>query len=131
MGVTKQDINASEAIWEFFSQFELNGLVNDRHVRSEVQQIEIYPNPAADVLPIQETGAGICNGESSFYVFNNVFRQVMSGKMNGSFHKMDVAALQPGIYYLTVVRDVQRLQRRYILSLLVAHISFQNRQTFP
>lgn len=48
---TNQDINASELIWEFFSQYDLNGAISNTE-DLEHSSIEVYPNPTTNQLTI-------------------------------------------------------------------------------
>lgn len=53
-GSVNQDFNAAVAVWEFFAQYDLNGLMNTTGVVDESHRIpiSIFPNPADDILYI-------------------------------------------------------------------------------
>ncbi len=109
VGVTNQDFNASEEIWEFFSQFELGGVINDLPLVEANQRLAIFPNPASEVLHLQAGSEG-----STFHIFDSVGREIMRGKMNGPSHTIQLADWQAGIYYLTVVSGEQRFSRLFV-----------------
>jgi len=54
-GATNQDFDASEAIWDFFNQYDLNGKRNPLSVKqlNSEPAITIYPNPANDFITVK------------------------------------------------------------------------------
>lgn len=54
-GATNRDFNASEAIWEFFNQYDLQGKREPvSNIPPEMQSIiSVYPNPAHDFVTIE------------------------------------------------------------------------------
>lgn len=55
-GSTNQDFNASERVWNFFAQYDLNGLMNTTGaVREQAPQIpvSIFPNPSDGIFQVR------------------------------------------------------------------------------
>ena len=100
-GVTNQDFNASETIWEFFSQFKLDGISANSGEVDLLNEIGIYPNPVNDILNIYSDK----NTDGYFYISNNISQKILNGKLNRNNISIPVSHLQPGIYYLTLVID--------------------------
>ena len=53
IGVTNQDIRASQEIWRFFSQYRLDELTDVAAPVSATPEWTVYPNPAVDYLLLQ------------------------------------------------------------------------------
>ncbi len=102
IGVTNQDINASEEIWEFFSQFNLDGIVANKDEPDILNDIKIFPNPVHDILNLN---ADNLNMGGRYYIMNNISQKISGGKINGHSKSIPVGHLQPGIYYLTIVMN--------------------------
>ena len=98
IGITNQDFNASEVIWQFFSQYDLNGLTNSTEEFWE-NKITAFPNPVRDFLTII-TNELFINGD--FEIYNNFSQKIKSGKINGKNIAIDTGDMNPGIYYLAV-----------------------------
>jgi len=62
------------------------------------EKVQVYPNPASGVLYIK-------NAEGSdISIFNSVGQLVLSTRLY-SGNQVDIAALDPGIYFLRVSKD--------------------------
>ena len=71
------DINASQEIWKFLSNYDVNGLINCGSTEtsvSNVKEIEIFPNPFTDLLTIKLGN----KKELNFKIFSSFGRIVMT-----------------------------------------------------
>lgn len=97
IGTTNYDFNASEKIWQFFAQYDINGRINPTGIYSEEDpsRISIYPNPTADYVYIT-TDKDI----NSIRVFNVLGKKVKEFNSNKSI--ITIKELPNGIYYFHI-----------------------------
>ena len=102
------DINASVHIWEFFKQFDLNGLtvVDAANAGSELH-IETYPNPATDILHVSISHGQI--GDVKIHDLQGRLLQVPMVQTNAKDLEMDLRALPSSIYLLQVGTITKRV----------------------
>ncbi len=101
IGVTNQDFNASSTIWNFFNQFSLDQITAVSTLEKNVELV-VYPNPAADFLNLNITGA-----ENSFtfplkYKIIGTNGQIFQDQLAGANTEIDVRELTNGVYWLQV-----------------------------
>jgi polyhydroxybutyrate depolymerase len=95
---TNYDINASQEIWRFFSQYDINGplMVTSTDETLVENTVRVFPNPATDVVYLAGT---LPSG--SFYQFSNLTGQVLkSGFLAADYPQIEVATLPKGVYLL-------------------------------
>ncbi|NJM80888.1 MAG: T9SS type A sorting domain-containing protein [Flavobacterium sp.] len=92
--------NASIRIWEFFSRYDRDGLINTLSADTfEKTGISIYPNPAADVITINN----INFTENMKYNIVSVNGQsVLSREITTASHRIDISSLNSSIYFLNI-----------------------------
>ena len=97
---TNLDINASEEIWRFFSQYDIHGKINSTatNVVSEEPSINFYPNPANDHIIIENAMAE----QTSYSISNLLGQEMKSGKLSGNKREVDLSGLTQGMYVLTI-----------------------------
>lgn len=95
VGVTNQDFAASEEIWRFFSQFQLDGMPNSTLELLHADAVSIYPNPFAEQLRV------VADDLLSISVLSLdgklIFRQLADRG-----NTVNTAALKPGVYLVRV-----------------------------
>ena len=104
---TNQDINASEEIWRFFSQYDIHGLINTTAVEliPSAQQVIVYPNPATDMLTVEWNGA-----TSAEYSLTTLLGQpVLLGRLTQGSNQLDLTSLVPGLYVFTIGQQVIKI----------------------
>jgi hypothetical protein len=69
-------------------------------------QIQISPNPTKDIVSIK----GEKNMNQSFQIFDQMGREVFSGKLNGANTEVNLSNLSKGIYTLKIDGDYQPAQ---------------------
>lgn len=96
IGVTNQDMDASQEIWKFFSKYDIHGLIettstfaeNDRH------EVLVFPNPSTDYITIQMQDPK----DMPFMISNMVGQAILKGQLSASHPQIDISTLAPGMY---------------------------------
>jgi len=107
IGVTNQDINASEEIWHFFNHYTLNGLVSTT-TQIVLPEVNIFPNPTKGVihfdsrLTIQRVMVYNALGEPVFHS-----QQPLNGQL-------DLSGLQAGVYFLEILSNRKKEVRKIV-----------------
>ena len=98
------DISASDEVWNFVSQYNLNGLIGCTTATEEAEDImptlKIYPNPSADFININSTQA------QSYFIYNKAGQVIISGQAK---NKIDISQLEAGLYFLEIDGQLQKL----------------------
>jgi len=76
-------------------------------------QLQIYPNPTADLLTIKLPTNLL--GDYNYYVIDQRGRQVCRGKINSESTTIDVNSYANGTYYLTIHNSVNTITGHFIL----------------
>lgn len=92
--------NASIRIWEFFSRYDRDGLINTLSSNAfEKTGISIYPNPTSDVITINN----LYFTENTKYNIVSVTGQIVqSGEITNASERIDISSLNSSIYFLTI-----------------------------
>lgn len=106
-GVTNQDINASQEIWDFFNQFTLAGPVGIQQTAAKID-LNVFPNPANNVLNIQAD-----EYISQVTVYNLLGEKVLSRSANAAGTQLNIANLHSGIYMLSIQAGGVTYTRRF------------------
>lgn len=104
------DINASQEIWKFLSNYDVNGLINCGSTEISVsndKEIEIFPNPFTDLLTIKLGN----KKELNFKIFSSFGRIVMTGNINDN-EIIDVSELDPQIYIFKIDENSYKLIKK-------------------
>jgi len=104
---TNYDIDASVEIWNFVSQYDLNGKIDCGTTGIEeptASNLTVYPNPARSQINIE----GL-NQESEFELISVLGERVLSGKVNNAANQISVSNLTKGVYFLKIENDVFEL----------------------
>ena len=104
------DIKASEEIWKFLSNYDVNGLINCGSTKISVsnnKEIEIFPNPSSDLLTIKFGN----KKELNFKIFSSFGKIVMNGNINNN-EIIDVSELDPQIYILKIDEKSYKLIKK-------------------
>lgn len=98
---TNLDINASKLIWEFFSKYNIYGLINTNSINEkndDLQLISVYPTPAQSFITIENRGAG-----SQTYSLHTISGSIVKqGSINIGQHKLAISNLKNGYYLLKI-----------------------------
>lgn len=97
---TNYDIDASIEVWNFVSQYDINGKIDCGTSGIEEAmspELTIFPNPTSTGFTID----GL-NQESSFELISVLGERVLSGKISSASNMIAVSELQKGVYFLKV-----------------------------
>lgn len=100
VGVTNQDFNASVEIWRFFRKYRLNTLTSVRNMEQQQANLNVYPNPANDVLHVSFEN----NGKPSTIVISDLPGHVLIREAS-SGGQINTSTLAPGMYLLSVLSE--------------------------
>lgn len=108
--VTNMDFSASVKIWQFFSQFTLNGLISgvDEHL-SDIQNIKLYPNPSRGHFYLEFPDAS----EKRIIVTSMTGQLVHESKCKALLET--VSLKNGGIYFVTVYQDDRTFREKVIV----------------
>jgi polyhydroxybutyrate depolymerase len=96
-GPTNRDFDASQAIWDFFNKFTLNGAVGVVEVHEAVD-VQVYPNPVGEKLEISFANTRIKN--AVLQVFDVAGRKVAEQRIEGSHVTLPFASFGKGLYFV-------------------------------
>ena len=104
------DINSDEVIWNFVSQYDINGLIgcttNSLIEHSiSLENFSVYPNPVNSQLTID---IGLLE-EKEFSLYNPIGELVLSGVLNAQISIIDLSSLAPNVYILNIENQSIRL----------------------
>ena len=102
------DINATEEIWSFVSNFSLNGNITCANLsdnNSSLNSIVFYPNPAKDQIIIKSN----LTVSKSFSIFSINGQEIITGKLNTNITKIDVGHLPKSTYILKIKNNFYKL----------------------
>ncbi len=94
------DINATNEVWNFLSQYDMNGLIGcTTSVENEISNLNVYivyPNPSDDVISINMER--IKSTSFQFVDYNG--KVVKSGIIDALNNQISIEELNSGLYYL-------------------------------
>ena len=104
------DINSDEVIWNFVSQYSINGLIvcttNSLIEHSiSLENFRVYPNPVNSQLTID---IGLLE-EKEFRLYNAIGELLLSGVLNAQISIIDLSSLAPNVYILNIENQSIRL----------------------
>ncbi len=107
---TNYDINASQEIWRFFSQYDINGLIETTNVEELAAPltVDLFPNPTADVLNVRSS----LDDNRNYRIINAVGQELQYGRLNNGVANLDVAGLPTGLYWLVVGQEQHKFIKR-------------------
>ncbi len=70
----------------------------DESLAKLTDQVRIYPNPTSAELTIEAEVAGQCSIE----ITSPVGQLIISDKMEGTAHEIDISSFRKGIYFITI-----------------------------
>ena len=106
--VTNHDINASEVIWEFFNQYDIDGLLAIEDLDNESTFI-ISPNPMKTHSTVKSSF------EVEYYsIFDLQGKLIRSAKVNTSHITLEKENLGEGLYILEIVGE-NKIARQQLL----------------
>ncbi|MGB0882598.1 MAG: T9SS type A sorting domain-containing protein [Vicingaceae bacterium] len=114
-GNTNHDINASKLIWEFFSQYDINGKINCTptavsNIENADFNVKMYPNPANGFLNVEWEGN---RNITSIRIKNFLGEEVLSFDVgNQNQLKINTQKLSKGLYVLELLNGFEIIESR-------------------
>lgn len=99
IGVTNNDFNASEKIWQFFMQYDMNGRIVANVVNDLMaEEITVFPNPTTDKLLVHGFSHALTDSNCNLYSVDGkqVNVKVLDNKTLDTIH------LESGIYFVRI-----------------------------
>lgn len=96
IGVTNHDINASEKIWQFFAQYDINGKILSVDYLDNLK-IQLFPNPTNAILQIE----GIEFTPDVTIEIQNISGEIIRTEENPTY-LLNISELYTGIYFLNI-----------------------------
>jgi polyhydroxybutyrate depolymerase len=106
---TNQDIDASKEIWRFFSQYDINGLLNTTATNPITfnEQLNIHPNPTTGSIRIRNN----LIQPISYVLISAQGLLLDSGEFNTDQSQIDLSSYPSGMYFLKTPDQVHRIIR--------------------
>ena len=95
---TNHDIDASEEIWNFFSRYDINGLISKTDNIHQYNKPFIYPNPVSSVLIIEPNIKSLVY----FELTDMSGHAILSGSISSDRQRLDLTDISNGIYFLKI-----------------------------
>ena len=103
---TNQDINASMEIWQFFSRFDINGIIGTTSVNEfDNRQVTIYPNPTNAKINLSLN----FYEELNYELFSPRGKKLIFGTIESSNQVIDLSNLPTNIYFLKLNNQVFKI----------------------
>jgi polyhydroxybutyrate depolymerase len=109
IGVTNHDISASEEIWRFFSQYDLNGSLTSS-IDHRLRDVTVFPSPAYETLYV-DFGS---TKNRIVRVFDLLGHQIFDGKASGQVETIDLSAYETGVYLLSIQEDLELYTLKFL-----------------
>lgn len=101
IGVTNHDINASEKIWQFFAQYNLNGKITSVQPTHKVNaEVYVFPNPSNSIININLDG----EHDAIFRLYDVAGKLVLT-KCIKNYEKIDVSAYPRANYSYQITNN--------------------------
>jgi hypothetical protein len=84
----------------FTANFKMVTSTNDLSIWP--YHISVFPNPARDIVSINVRGVTSKGQNAKFRVFDTIGRAVLEGNLDGQTSKIDISALERGVYFVRV-----------------------------
>jgi len=114
IGVTNQDISASQEIWNFFRKFNRQGSTGIEPPEDLAGTVSLYPNPVKDYFRIDIKP----DHHDSFdlRLFDHSGKKVMERHaISGNTMKIDCGRLERGLYFAEISSDTWRVTRKIMI----------------
>ncbi len=109
IGVTNYDINASEEIWRFFSQYDLNGSLTSS-VELNLQDVTVFPSPAYETLHVDFSSAK----DRRLMVFDLLGHLIIDINASAQTETIDVSSYETGVYLLSILGDSELYTLKFV-----------------
>jgi len=101
---TNNDINASVEIWNFFSKYDIYGLIGAIGIKQPADKdfsLNIYPNPANSYIYIESN----FTTPVEYELQSSLGKIMMHGFISSDNQQIDLSAFPPNIYFLKIGKN--------------------------
>ena len=109
-GVTNCDINASEEIWRFFSQYSLDGNISSVVTEKNEEKISLYPTPADERLEIRFSEAGLRHVK----IVDLSGQDILQATTQKTSLSIDISGFYPGTYILETSYKTKKTFKKFV-----------------
>ncbi|MBK8492930.1 MAG: DUF1566 domain-containing protein [Saprospirales bacterium] len=92
---------------------DVNGTTGMIELEGKENRVEVYPNPARDLLHIVLDSNFWENGD--FALYDSAGKSVIAGKVSGNNLNLDIRSLPAGVYFLQMEKEGVRVTRKVII----------------
>ena len=97
------DIDATQEIWQFVSQYDLDGLIecattSTNEINGSTLNFKTYPNPTNGELTIEINSSE----RKEFKIFSTLGELVLTGNLDADINTIDLSSLPSNIYILNI-----------------------------
>ncbi len=108
LGVTNQDVEASEVIWEFFKDKSLSNQTTSSDDVLVDNEVNIFPNPATDYILVESD-----NDWKQYSIYNIDGELISSGTIDSGLHKVNTSSFPSGTYFIQVQYQNQLISKKF------------------
>ena len=104
------DINSNNEIWDFVSQYSINGLIEEcsLYVNTENQsEFSYYPNPIENLFKINNQ-----SNDESIIVFDLTGKSVYESRLVKGYNIFDISAFKPGLYNVKIGAKIFKILKK-------------------
>lgn len=104
------DINSNNEIWDFVSQYSINGLIEEcsLYVNTENQsEFSYYPNPIENLFKINNQ-----SNDESIVVFDLTGKSVYESRLVKGYNIFDISAFKPGLYNVKIGAKIFKILKK-------------------
>ena len=94
------DINSNNEIWDFVSQYSINGLIEECSLSVNIEnqsEFSYYPNPIENLLEINNQ-----SDEESIFIYDLTGKSVYESKLVNGYNIFDISVFKPGLYNVKI-----------------------------
>ena len=94
------DINSNNEIWDFVSQYSINGLIEECSLSVNIEnqsEFSYYPNPIENLLKINNQ-----SDEESIFIYDLTGKSVYESKLVNGYNIFDISVFKPGLYNVKI-----------------------------
>lgn len=105
---TNYDINASTEIWNFFSKYDISGLINLTDIIQPINKeiyLNIYPNPTASLFTIES----MFSEGLEYELISSFGNMLIRGVITSNKQQINISHLPANIYFLRIEKNSYKI----------------------
>ena len=104
------DINSNNEIWDFVSQYSINGLIEECSLSVNIEnqsEFSYYPNPIENLLKINNQ-----SDEESIFIYDLTGKSVYESKLVKGYNIFDISVFKPGLYSVKIGAKIFKILKK-------------------